>query len=75
MSTATTLAELRAMNEDDLQNQLDTLVKEVFQLRFKKSLNQLENPSLIRKIKHLVSQISTVLHEKKHSAAQAELVS
>jgi large subunit ribosomal protein L29 len=75
MSTATTLADLRAMNEDDLQNQLDTLVKEVFQLRFKKSLNQLENPSLIRKTKHLVAQISTVLHEKKLAATEAELVS
>lgn len=59
-----TITEMREMSNTELLEKLDTISKEIFQLRFKKSLHQLENPAQIRTLKHQYAQLKTVLNEK-----------
>lgn len=59
------ITEMRELSAEDLLEKLDGVSKEIFQLRFKKSLHQLENPAQIRTLKHQYAQLKTVLNEKK----------
>lgn len=59
------MTEIRALSADEVVEKLETISKEIFQLRFKKSLHQLENPAQIRTLKHQYSQLKTVLNEKR----------
>ena len=62
-------AELRDKTPDQLREQLVTLKKEQFNLRFQAATGQLENPARIKLVRRDVARVKTVLSEKAAAAA------
>ena len=56
--------ELREMNNEQLNEKLADLKKELFNLRFQHAINQLDNPHKIADVKHDIARVMTVLREK-----------
>ncbi len=61
--------ELRELNVDGLQAKQRELQEQLFRLRLKKSLGQLDNPMTMRETRRDIARVATVLKEK--GAAQA----
>jgi large subunit ribosomal protein L29 len=57
-------SELRAKNGDDLQKELNELLKAQFGLRMQHSTQQLANISQIRKVRRDIARVRTVMKEK-----------
>jgi large subunit ribosomal protein L29 len=56
--------ELRVLEEDELSGRLRTARRELYELRFKHAVGQLENSSQIAKVRHDIARIMTVLNER-----------
>ncbi len=56
--------ELKALSEQELNQKLADLKKELFNLRFQHAINQLDNPHKIEEVKRDIARVMTVLHEK-----------
>ena len=56
--------ELRVLEEDELSGRLRTARRELYELRFKHAVGQLENSSQIAKVRHEIARIMTVLNER-----------
>jgi large subunit ribosomal protein L29 len=56
--------ELRVLEEDELGTRLKTARRELYELRFKHAVGQLENSSQIAKVRHDIARIMTVLSER-----------
>ena len=54
---------LREMNAAELTDKLDALKKELFNLKFQHSTNQLENPQRIVAVKKDIARVNTVLRQ------------
>jgi large subunit ribosomal protein L29 len=54
---------LRELSVEELQQKLKDLSEELFNLRFRNSVKQLDNPLKIREVKRDLARIRTVLHE------------
>ena len=61
--------ELLGQTPEQLREQLVSLKKEAFNLRFQAATNQLENTSRMRAVRRDVARIKTVLNQKAASAA------
>lgn len=61
--------ELRAKTPDELKDQLLSLKKEAFNLRFQQATSQLENTARMRAVRRDVARVKTVLNEKAAQAA------
>ena len=57
-------ADVRAKTDDELTEQLDTLGREIFNLRFQRANGQLENTSRVRQVRRDIARIKTVLGER-----------
>ena len=57
--------EIRTKTIDELNEQLNDLSKEAFNLRFQAASGQLENTSRVRQVRRNLAQIKTILNEKK----------
>ncbi len=57
-------ADLRARTPDELKDQLVSLKKEQFNLRFQRATQQLEAPSRVRVVRREIARIKTILGEK-----------
>jgi large subunit ribosomal protein L29 len=55
--------ELRNSNAPELQEQLEELLKEQFNLRMQKGTGQLSRPSQMRAVRRSIARIKTVMHE------------
>ncbi len=55
---------IREKTAAELNEQLDSLKKELFQLRFQNAINQLENPMRISAVKKDIARVKTVLRER-----------
>ena len=55
---------LRAKNGDDLQKELNELLKAQFGLRMQHATQQLTNTSQIRKVRRDIARARTVIREK-----------
>ncbi len=64
-----TAKELLGQTPDQLREQLVSLKKEAFNLRFQAATNQLENTARIRAVRRDVARIKTVLNQKAAAAA------
>ncbi|WP_397542938.1 50S ribosomal protein L29 [Roseovarius salis] len=62
-------AELRDKTPDQLREQLVSLKKEQFNLRFQAATGQLENPARMKLVRRDVARVKTVLNEKAAQAA------
>ncbi len=62
--------ELREFTDQELNQRLGELYKELFNLRTQKSTGQLENPKRIKEVKKDIARILTILRERELSHAQ-----
>lgn len=65
-------AELRDKTPDQLREDLDSLKKEGFNLRFQAATGQLENTARKRQVRRDAARVKTILNEKAHAAAASE---
>ena len=57
-------SELRGKNGDDLQKELEGLLKAQFGLRMQLATQQLSNTSQLKKVKRDIARVRTVMKEK-----------
>ncbi len=55
--------EIRDLSIAELENKLQECKQELFNLRFQKAVNQLENPKRITEVKKTIARILTVIHQ------------
>ena len=65
-------AELRDKTPDQLREELDSLKKEGFNLRFQAATGQLENTARKRQVRRDAARVKTILNEKARAAAVSE---
>ena len=65
------LQELKEKSIDELNALIVDTKKQLFDLRLKKTMNKLEDPSLIAKTRHYISQAKTVIREKEKEVENA----
>jgi large subunit ribosomal protein L29 len=63
--------ELRGLEADELSGRLRAARRELYELRFKHAVGQLENTSQIFKVRHDIARIMTVLSERALGLVQA----
>jgi large subunit ribosomal protein L29 len=63
-------SELRAKNGDDLQKELNELLKAQFGLRMQKATQQLTNTSQLGKVRRDIARVRTVLAQKAKDQAK-----
>jgi large subunit ribosomal protein L29 len=63
--------ELREMTDEELRQKELQLNEELFNLRMRKALGQLENPLKIRVIRRDIARVKTVLREKESKAVSS----
>jgi large subunit ribosomal protein L29 len=61
--------ELRNKTPDQLKEELASLKKEAFNLRFQQATGQMENTARMRSVKRDAARVKTVLNEKAATAA------
>lgn len=61
-------SELREKSLEELQQEIDSLVKDQFNYRMQKSTGQLGQHHLLGQVKRDIARVKTVLNEKKQSA-------
>ena len=57
-------SELRAKNSDELQQELESLLKARFGLRMQLATQQLTNTSQLKKVRRDIARVRTVMKEK-----------
>ena len=70
-----TLEEMREKTVEELREELLTLKKEQFNLRFQAAASTLENTSRVRVVRRDVARVLTVLNEKARGAARTDAAS
>ncbi|MFN7192859.1 MAG: 50S ribosomal protein L29 [Rhodospirillales bacterium] len=63
------IADIRGKTADQLQDELTSLRKEQFNLRFQRASGQLENVARIRVVRRDIAKIMTVLAERQRQSA------
>ena len=58
------LSELRTKSAEELQSELVSAKKELFNLRFQNATNQLDNTGRIKEVRRNIARIQTVITEK-----------
>jgi large subunit ribosomal protein L29 len=61
-------AELRDLTDEQLLERAESAKEELFNLRFQLATGQLDNPSMIRKVRHEIARVATVLRERELEA-------
>jgi large subunit ribosomal protein L29 len=64
------IVELREKNTDQLNEELVSLKKESFNLRFQKATGQLENTARVRYVRRSIARVATILSQKAAEAAE-----
>ena len=62
--------DLREKTPDQLREELASLKKEAFNLRFQQATGQLESTARMRTVKRDVARVNTILNEKAAEAAE-----
>ncbi len=61
--------ELRAKSPDELNNELMSLKKEAFNLRFQRATGQLENTARVRQVRRDIARIKTTIRDLSRAAS------
>ena len=64
-------AELRDMDEDELEGRLTEAREELFNLRFQHVTGQLDNHARLSQVRKDIARINTLLREQEIAAAEA----
>jgi large subunit ribosomal protein L29 len=59
------VSDLRALSEDQLNDELLNLKKEQFNLRFQRATGQLENTSRVRVVRREIAKVKTIAAQKR----------
>ena len=57
------IQKIRELSAAELENKLQDLKKELFNLRFQHAINQLDNPMRLKAVKKEIAIIKTILRE------------
>ena len=60
-------SELREMTAAELENKLQSLKEELFNLRFQLTINQLDSPMRIKAVKKDIARVQTVIRQNELS--------
>jgi large subunit ribosomal protein L29 len=63
------IEDLRQKSDDQLDEELTSLKREQFNLRFQAATNQLEAPARIREVRRAIAKIKTLQTERSRAAA------
>ena len=66
----TKAAELRELNDTELEHRLDEAKEELFNLRFQNATGQIDNIARIPQVRREVARIETLLREREITAAE-----
>ena len=69
--TSSKADDFRAKSADELSDQLVSMKKEQFNLRFQRANGQAENTGRIRVLRRNIARIQTVLNEQRRASAKA----
>ncbi len=61
-------SDLRSRTLDELTEEVDTLGREIFNLRFQRAGGQLENTARVRQVRRDIARIKTILGERRRAA-------
>ena len=61
--------DVRVMSDDQLQENLSSLRREAFNLRFQRASGQLEGTARVRQVRRDIARILTILSERRRAAA------
>ncbi len=64
--------EIRALSADQIKDQIISLKKEQFNLRFQQATGQLENTARVRVVRHDIARLKTVLRDKANEVVAAD---
>ena len=64
--------DLKVKTDDQLQQQLQDLKREQFNLRFQSATNQLEKPSRVREVRRTIARIETLQNQRARANASAQ---
>lgn len=59
-----TAEDIREMTDDQIRERTGELREELFRLRFRSAMMQLENPQLPRQIRREIARMKTILRER-----------
>ena len=62
-------ADVRAKTDDELDEQLELLGKELFNLRFQRANGQPENTARVRQARRDIARIKTIIGERRRSGS------
>jgi large subunit ribosomal protein L29 len=62
--------DLKQSSDDQLQQQMQDLKREQFNLRFQSATNQLEKPSRVREVRRTIARIKTLQNERARAQAK-----
>lgn len=54
---------VREMNEQEIEEKIRLLREELFNLRFRNAMRQLDNPLTIRNVRRSIASLTTILNE------------
>jgi len=69
---ASRAAELRELNDTELEHRLGEAKEELFNLRFQNATGQLDNAARIPEVRRDVARIETLLREREIAAAEQQ---
>ena len=64
------LSDLKVMSDDQLEQELLSLKKEQFNLRFQRATGQLENTARVRTVRRDIARIKTLAAQKRLESAK-----
>ncbi|AMD95156.1 50S ribosomal protein L29 [Leptotrichia sp. oral taxon 218] len=59
-----TIKEIRELSLEELETKVNELKQELFNLKFQKTLGQLQNTAKIKDVKRTIARLKTVVTEK-----------
>ena len=62
--------EIRELSDKELQEKLNDLKAELFNLRFQHAINQLDNPMRLNIVKKDIARVKTLIRENELKSAQ-----
>ena len=63
-------SDIRSRTDDELGEEVDTLSKEIFNLRFQRASGQLDNTARVRQVRRDIARIKTILDERRRAASR-----
>jgi large subunit ribosomal protein L29 len=63
--------EIREMTDEQVQERVRELREELFRLRFRSAMMELENPQLPKTIRRDIARMKTILRERESAGGQA----